>query len=281
MNLDALRPFGGEHAVQTAAVALTWSAEIQPSELLSLRSRAATVAGIKQAFPTIEDRPVFKIALSAGVSNGRVEAPSLQNGPFTLNSLAGADGATPARSIAVDMRQVVVSITDYDRWGHLIADLRTYIPSLFSGFSARKSISSIGLQYVDAFEWQADRTELNLSTVFNENSPYLVGNAFRTGENWHSHHGLFTAVDGPFKYRRLDNINISREDQEARHVLQIVTSHQAHLTTAPLWRWAENKFDDVLEILQELHSQNKDVLRNLFTPEVQSLIKLNSKNIGE
>lgn len=280
MSLDALRPFGGEHAIQTAAVALTWSAELSLAELQSLRSKAATAVGIKQAFPTIEDRQIVKFSLNAGISNARADAPLVQAGPFVLNSLPGSDGAAPARSIVVDMRQVVVSITNYDRWDNLISDLKSYLPALFLGFSTRKSISAIGLQYVDAFEWAADRSELNLKAIFKEASPYLVGSAFRTAENWHSHHGFFTAVDQPLAYRRLDNINISREDQDARHVLQVITSHQAQLNAAPLWRWAETKFDTVLEVLQQLHSHNKQVLQDLFTPEVQSMISLNIKESG-
>lgn len=282
MSLDALRPVGGDHAIQTAAVALTWAAEISPSELQSLRSKAATAIEIKKAFPTIEDRHIIKFGINVNVPNTRTDAQStsVQAGPFVLNSLPGVDGATPAQSILVDMRQVVISVTNYDRWDRLIKDLNIYLPALFSGFSARKSISTIGLQYVDTFEWEADRSELNLRTVFKETSPYLVSNVFRTVENWHSHHGLFTAVDKPLVYRRLDNINISREEQDARQILQVVTSHQAQLTTVPLWRWADTKFDVVLEILHQLHFQNKQMLRELLTPEVQSMINLNVKNPG-
>ena len=280
-SLDALRPFGGEHAIQTAAVAFTWSTEMPLSDLRSLRSRAATAVEIKQAFPTIEDRHVVKFALNnVGSSDARANAPSVQTGPFVLNSLPATNDVAPARSIAVDMRQVVISIADYDRWSKLLEDLQLYLPTLFSSFSARNSISTIGLQYVDAFEWQADRSELDLKAIFKETSPYIVGNAFRTGENWHSHHGLFTTINQPITYRRLDNINISREDQDARHVLQIVTSHQAQLATTPLWRWAESKLPVVLEVLGQLHEQNKQLLRELLTPKVQIMIKLDSKTAG-
>lgn len=279
-SLGSLRPLGGQHAIQTAAVAFTWSAEVPAAELQHLRSRAATSSILKQAFPLIEDRQIVKFGFGVGVPNVKMEAPSIETGSFVLNGPAMGDGASPSRSVVVDMRQVLISINNYSRWKDLVDDLRSYLPTLLGSFSSKRSISAIGLQYVDAFEWEADRSELDLANVFRSDSPYLVPNAFRTAANWHCHHGLFNEVSEPIKYRRLDNINVSREDQDALHVLQILTSHQALLTGAPLWRWAEAKLDLTLAVLQQLHDENKRVLGELLTADVQKMINLNPTDGG-
>ena len=271
MSLDQLRPFSGQHAIESAAFALDFSGELDVGELLALRTAANQLVG---DFSIVADKQVATVSFQVGTGEASTSSPSFEAGGFTMQRLALVPTERPLRFIDISRNSVVVVINDYTRWDKFKADVDRYLTVLLAPVDSQKAVASVGLQFNDIFLWKADPADLKLDEVFSANNPYIAPNALLAPLLWHSHHGYLVNYSEPVQHQQLDNINVSRVAANEEHQLQILTSHRVTLEK-PLYKsWSTNK-PVFFDIQEKLHSKNKAILAALLTPEAQLKINLN------
>ena len=271
MSLDQLRPFSGQHAIESAAFALDFSGELDVGELLALRNAANQLVG---DFSIMADKQVATVSFQVGPGEASTSSPSFETGGFTMQRPALVPTERPLRFIDISRNSVVVVINDYTRWDKFKADVDRYLSVLLAPIDSQKAVASVGLQFNDIFLWKADPADLKLDEVFSANNPYIVPNALLAPLLWHSHHGYLVSNPDPVQHQQLDNINVSRVAANEEHQLQILTSHRVTLEK-PLYKsWSTNK-PVFFDIQEKLHSKNKAILAALLTPEAQLKINLN------
>lgn len=271
MSLDNLHPFTGQHAIQSAVFALSFSSELDIGEVGSLQAASAALKG---DFPVLAEQQRTTISMQVGPGAKSSPDASSEVGGFILERPALVPNEPKLRLIIVNRTDIVVVVNDYTRWDKFTSDIDRYLSVLLAPIDSHKAISSIGLQFNDVFLWKADPVELNLDEVFVNGSPYLPSNVFSSTMLWHSHHGYLINEAAPVKHQQLDNINVSRVEVQGEHQLQILTSHRATFEN-PLYKGWSDKNLILFNIRENLHKTNKKLLAALLTPAAQQKINLN------
>lgn len=276
MALDYLQPFAGDHAIQSAALALDFSSELEVSEVRRVRAAAAGLLG---DFPVEHEQHRTTVQMSVGPMAGSTS--TVQDlGGFILQKpspLASNPQTPPLRQIVLSRGSVVIAVADYTRWARFKADTDRYLDTLLKPINAQKGIASIALQIVDAFIWRGDPDDLNLGEILNPQSALLTPNIFKQAATaWHSHHGYIVSQDQPVRHQLLENINLNRIIVDGAHQIQIVTSHKLTFER-PIYKVLDASRQKVSDLIDKQHSRNKEILASLLSPELQEKIKLNGR----
>lgn len=269
MSLHGLYPFAGNHAIQSAVFAIEWPTELTEIDLRKLRP---VVDSLRSDFPNIQEQRLVTLNVTPGVAQSneaRVEALGgfMLTRPSTL--LTGT-----SRTMALNRSSCVINLSDYTRWDKALSDVQRYLNVLLPAID--RPLNVLGLQYLDVFMWRDKPEKLNLSEVFRAESKFLPANVFALPGLWHSHHGYFDDAAEPVLCRQLDNINVSRAENEGGHLIQVLTSHRINFAEL-LWDKTANKGETIVTLLERMHDRNKEILKDLLSPAVQELVQLNKK----
>ena len=260
MSLDYLIPFAGQHAIQSAAIAMDFATQLDVGEVTRLRTAADALKG---DFPDIADQHRTTLHMPVGPNN-RAPAPAAVHdvGGFVMDRPAPSaiPGTAALRRIIVSRENVVVIVNDYTRWAKFKHAVEKYLGTLLVSINAQKGVSSIGLQITDAFNWNGDPADMKMADIFQPSTPYLTPNAFNPAATlWHSHHGYLVEKVAPMRYSQLDNINISRNIVDGTHRIEILTSHKATFER-PLYKVLDANRAKISSVLDALHARNKEIL---------------------
>lgn len=277
MSLEHLQPFAGEHAVQSAALAIDFASELDVGEVNRIR---AVAEELKSDLPTFAEQRRTTLQVDASPSNPALPAATHDVGGFILQKPAPASSGPNApafRSIAVSRENIVVAINDYTRWAKFREDVDRYLSILLRPINAQKGVVSVGLQIVDVFWWRSDPTDLRLHEVLNPASPLLAPHVFDSSLRlWHSHHGYLRDRQEPVRHALLENINVSRNEIFGTHHIQILTSHKASFER-PVFKILDATHDRIFSLVDGLHANNKAILKSLLTGPLQEKISLNGR----
>ena len=147
-----------------------------------------------------------------------------------------------------------------------------------------RSITAVGLQYLDEFKWLGNKSDFQAEFLFQKGSNYLAPNVFELNDPWHNNHGFLRHCDNPCAHRELTNINIGVADQADFRVISIVTIHRALLsepivaTNTLLGKDGSTGSLDAL--LETMHQLNKSLLGDVLTKSMQKTINLNAELSG-
>ena len=275
MSLANLQPFAGQHAIQSAALALDFSSELDIGEVGRLRAAADLM---KAEFPNIADQQRAMVQMAVGVGQSGLPTTTMDAGGFVMERRPPSllpSAIPPQRSIIVNRESVIIVINDYTRWDKFKSDAERYLSSLLSSVNAQKAVASIGLQINDVFLWKADPADLDLAEVFAAKTPYLTPNVFSKDMLlWHSHHGYLKDEKSPAEHKQLTNINVARADVNGSQQLQILTSHKA-IFARPLYKFLDANREKIASVLDCLHLENKRILGELLSTALQEKISLN------
>ena len=271
MSLDPLYPFANQHAIQNALFVLEWKDRLTEKDVRDLKGR---IQQRHSAFTVFKPQKMVVLNLTTGAADGTSPESSASENGFVFE-LPGEPMQPARRTLNVMPEQCQITINDYSRWSKVKADVDEYVQSIMAVAGANSnSLQAIGLQYTDVWIWKANPADLNMSEVFNRNSPLLVQNVFNLKSYWHSHHGYFEPMKDVALPPRLNNINVSRTQQGELDAINVVTSHR--LTLPRLWDLdtPAKKIALISAVQDEFHLENKRILRQLLTPGVLKKIKL-------
>jgi uncharacterized protein (TIGR04255 family) len=262
----SLYPYAGAHAVQSAAFALEWPVELTEAELLAI---AGAHEKLKASLPTSTPLQTVTFQVVSG-QPGSTSTSGPAGHTFSRQGPAGT-----ARALEVQRNRAVGQVNDYTRWAPVWKEVKNWFSTIGSIIGDRQ-ITHVGLQYNDVFHWRGDPDSLDLKKVFSENSTLLPRNVFTLKGLWHSHHGYFVDRLKPVNHQLLENINVNLQDELGQRSIVITTVHKALVADIRGWDQMSTKID---ELMEDLHSRNKDILKNLLSDEAAKSITLFKESI--
>lgn len=272
MTIESLYPYAGNHAVQNAIFVVEWSDPLRAEDLKGVSKLANRFKTL--GLSHVQHQLGVEIKLEHGVG-----APT--SGPVGTQTLNAITFARPAavgeisRSVTVSRQNCMIAIPDYSRWNQVFEDVTAYLKVVLDDIAPKKSLSVIGIQYNDVFNWKDHPSELNLRDVFRDDG-FIPVNAFEQKGLWHVHHGFMDRRDLPVPYACLQNVNVDMIDAAGERVIQIVGSHRATLGES-LWQSHMKNKSVMLEVFAALHQANKQMLQKLLTKQVCEKIRLTAE----
>ncbi|OFA06366.1 hypothetical protein [Duganella sp. HH101] len=267
MTVEHLYPFAGDHAVQTAAIALEWQGDLSDQTLLRIYSLADK---LKPFFDKVDLQKMMMINIGdAGASTNHTDG--LGAVVFQKATPLG----TVAKHLMVSRNNCTFIVNDYSRWAVMLEDAKRNFSVILPVILADKAISAIGLQYTDSFTWKEDPDNLEMANIFRKESPFIPSNAMALKTLWHNHHGYLESSTKPVPHTLLNNVNVTVQDVSGERNIQIATSHRASLNK-PLRLSTESYLDVFTSVENHMHIANKALLGKLLTDDVAAKIKLNA-----
>lgn len=261
-----LKPCSGKHSIKEAVISIFLSDPLNLDEFADIKLP-------KISSTTLKVEKITKVEIL--VDN---EAPEVERNRLSEPKIVGIrfveeDTENEASSI----RKILQGINEdnrnfisyhnfnYYRWNDFFSEYLAYIKVIAERFDDM-SASAFSLLYVDEFNWIGDGPIVQ-NVVFNEDSKHIP-KAFFTSSNGN----LSLTTERLFEDSNcLDRLDISTDKQSG----QIVVSHNlvrilnegTPLTTLL-------KLDEFSKILTWAHNQNKELLLQIFQPEVSRLVNL-------
>jgi uncharacterized protein (TIGR04255 family) len=263
MNLENLHPISNDHAVQSVHLVVEWGSALSSDSVLALGKLLSKFRNLGYGHMTPQSMMRFKI--DGNVSTQ--ETPLLGGYLFTQLALPQV-----SRQLGVTAENCTIMFPDYTRWDSVFDSFQGVLKIVLDEVGASRPVRSIGLQYVDVFQWNDDPDELDLRQVF-KNDFVVPPHVFEQKGLWHLHHGYFEKFQEPLPHTVLQNINVDMVETGSTRALQIVGSHKANLHE-PLWQAHKKNKDQFLEMISHLHNVNKSVLTKLLTTKLCERINL-------
>lgn len=162
--------------------------------------------------------------------------------------------------------QIVFENRDYVSWNdfkHVLFSEIKVLSGIFELF-----VEAITLTYIDEFIWNS-KDNINIKQIFDEKSE-LLNTKFIS-----SHNGTLVLVS---QSDNLDNIQFEEEKIEVmfnNNIKRIIVNHTFAIKFSDIKAYVEEENAKFVENgFEKAHQTNKDLLKKIFTKEVQDLIKL-------
>jgi uncharacterized protein (TIGR04255 family) len=269
--MSAYEPINPDHAIAAAGFALNFNRPLNEGE----------IGKAKQIEPAVKDflpgtssfggsLPGFAVP---AVSLLGLQFPSLPTG--IIFQRVNPD-ATPAWTLTAQQNFITAQCMAYTRWADVWGRIRAWLSQLYGLVkSSDLLLSSISLQYKDQFSAAKPLDGDILEKLFKTDTPYLPPRTFQNQELWHVHQGWYLPATQPIVGRKLNVLNIGTQDSGASIVLTIdhLFRYETDDGDPPLFtnRDGSALIDIVME---DLHAQNKSLLRHLLSAQMARRIRL-------
>jgi uncharacterized protein (TIGR04255 family) len=263
-SLDKLYPTAGNNAIETAAIALSWSGP-RDDRLFApflewegeLGAQGYSAPGVIQA---------FEVGLNAA---GGIDSRSSVKAGYTFAKKSSHGVAL--REVTLRDNQFLFTVRDYSRWANFLADAEKVLARLLQLLVRHeKEIASISLQYQDKFLWR-DMERAFPTKLALRGSGFVPLDILANSPQWHSNQGFFVGSAGNSLGPRLDNINLSLTVENHVPTLGVLMVHQY----GPLSISGERLTLPALKpMLDAAHLANKDYLAMLLADELCKKISL-------
>jgi len=257
-------PISEKHAIDVASFIVVFE---RPFESSIINSLPGLHECLKADYPTFNLTNTMEVSITGDTLNQKV---GITSGGVLQNLLP--DGR-PSWSLRVEGNVIVVECNEYKRWGDVSSKALNHLKTAINFVNDdNNAISSLIHQIVDRFV-TINRSDYEISQVFNTKSPYLTEQALKSGLFWHVFQGWFE--DKPELGNKLLNVlNISTSESPASPAITTTIDHAAHL------RFPHSKaikeFDDkvIRKAFDDLHECNKAIMKNLLNKDQLETIGL-------
>jgi uncharacterized protein (TIGR04255 family) len=271
MTSDLLTPYKGNHAIQNVTFALEWAGGFDAALFHEIRGNLA----ITEKFPKATEQKAIILNI-----DGSIGVPSSQTHDVSgiVFEKFNSHGML-SKSLAINRQHCLIANNEYTRWLNIwfeARDLFGYVLPIAAKHN--KNIAAIGLQYTDIFTWHGTSHNFDLSMIFNQDSQVLPKHVFGLKKLWHIHQGYFKKTTEEADCETLNNININLVAEGGVLQIQIITAHRAIFTqpATNIEKWGQK--DSMLDkIVCNLHDENKLILSDLLTHDIQCKIKLSKE----
>lgn len=211
---DRLKPLHEAHAIQEVRMAIELASPVTSKVIGEALKLYRSNKWLSDFLPGYREPPTFKIGISEGAES---ELPVTQKGPGEPSSAIFdrvLPNGTPEWRMMAAKNVVVVTCTQYTRWGEVWGNARRMIRAIMPAYDDVKAeISVFGLQFIDKFIWEGEPNAFRPEHLFKRDSDLLPRAVFSWDETWHTHLGDFQSHDQPSPHRRLTNTNIDIQDE--------------------------------------------------------------------
>lgn len=184
--------------------------------------------------------------------------------------------------VNVQPAAISVHCLAYSHWKTVWPEIATLLNVLFKHLEGVPvSVSTIGMKYVDRFNYIGEPVNYSARLLFEDNAPYLNANIFKADTRWHNHTGWFdksTEKDGVEVLNQL-NIDALSAPVDGKDTNVVVIDHTQlvrAIEAQPLTKFiGPTKAGAPLdELMNRLHAHNGKVLSELLTPGMAKRINL-------
>jgi uncharacterized protein (TIGR04255 family) len=271
MSIENLYPFAGNHSVQNAIFVVEWAEPLKPDAILSLSKLSTKFRNLGLSHVQQQQNFEFKIDDVPGMGGPKASAAQSPSPAGVVFARPGTPDQV-VRSVTISRAHCMIAVPDYSRWDIVFEDVLKYFSLVLEELKGVRPVSSISLQYNDAFSWKDDPSSLDIKEVFSAGE-YIPESIFRQNNLWHLHQGNMAIESSPILHRRLENVNIDMLENLGERKIQIIGAHQA-LLNVPLWQAHLKNKAVLVDVFLSLHDANKKMLRRLLTPSMCAKINL-------
>lgn len=282
------RPVNDAHAIAEVVFYCVFSPEFNNSAIDRLIN-IKDIEEIKSFFPK-------QNLIKATSSN--INFDSLENTRFIVSDIGvdlqsiNRDG-TISWMLRTTPDTISVHCFDYTRWNKIWEQARNFLHIAFNQIGVSSNfLSSVGLKYVDHFEFIGNPSEYN-SELLLKRSDYLHGKAFSSAERWHCSTGWFNQLNEQnnsdnFKFECLNQLDIVSGYGQVSGTKRIIvtishnqvislldSNNDIDIDVLSFGGDAPSQEDSLLnKTFSELHQHNKKLLQNILTDDMGKKIKL-------
>ncbi|WP_054919683.1 TIGR04255 family protein [Pseudomonas sp. NBRC 111138] len=281
-----IKPHGGKHAISNVLFLFEFSAPLPPHAFASLLEGTHLHDQLVEKLPRVSKQQQMMLNIPQGQG-----IEQFIGTPFS-HPFAGAFGPAgpisgiafdrvkpngePALSVNIQTNALIIVCGEYVRWAELWAEVEKYL-SILTPWLGEIEFSALSLQYTDAFKVTFPRGEAQpLTELFSPGNKFLPPTFTSLTDAFHSHHGFFTRPEFGLGGKLLTNVNVNVTETASVFDVQITTIHKYQLFEMfnPVVGGLLN--DQMNDVFQFLHDQNKLVVGDMLTDEVKAMISFNT-----
>jgi uncharacterized protein (TIGR04255 family) len=265
---SAVFPLASGHSVQNAVFVCEFTPLLTAEQLKQVESFYNGNSSLQEFLPIHQVQHGASFTINA--TDGHFDAKPTQGDVVGLTYMRMASNGVLEWQVNIERNRIVIVSGVYTRWANISSSAKSLL-SQFLSVIANRNVTSIALQYIDAFEVHPESGKPVSSAIFDSSNRYLNSIVMNALEAWHSHSGWFETIESNAKV--LNNLNVDVIPAAKQGFLKVALTHmqQAYFSsTIP----TEALFSVADHIYEELHKRNKSLLSNLLTEEVRSLISL-------
>jgi len=264
--MSAFEPINPDHAIAAVAFSVNFNRPLEVGEIANARKIEPEVNEFLPGTTLIPRDP---------------PRPPLPFFPVTVGFMlhrVKPDGK-PAWVLTAHQNSISAQCTEYTRWADVWGRVRTWLMKLYN--LVKRSdllITSVSLQYKDEFSATKPLDSDVLEKLFKVDSQYLPSRTFNNKELWHINQGWYLPETAPTIGNKL-NVKLNVLNIATREVGNSIVLVIDHLSRFQMDNPSE-LFSDCGDrapidvVMEELHVQNKSLLRNLLSPQMARRIRL-------
>jgi uncharacterized protein (TIGR04255 family) len=179
-------------------------------------------------------------------------------------------------TITIAEKTIEIRCLDYPTWKEFWCMICGFLEKVLSKV-VHNSISLLGLRYLDQFVYEGDSGEYDIKKLFNPNTTMISKHSFSTSRKWHCHSGWFSTILGNSQCLNQLNIDVASPINNQNKYIASIDHNAVFYLFGSSFDSTEiiEKLDsDISQVYNELHQINKDVLSEVLSPEMITLINL-------
>jgi uncharacterized protein (TIGR04255 family) len=186
----------------------------------------------------------------------------------------------PARILSLTNNVLSVSFMDYEGWPTVRQNIERYLtPAVARLPLIDNPVMGYSLRFIDRYNYHGDQAEADAKQLFRNGSPYIAPQIFEAGATWHCNTGWFDTSIGSSGGRILHNVNIASRPLDMTSAITLDHNATVQLeiprnSNDALFAPDPEEALRLLDTLDVLHDQNKNVLREALLPEMLGKIGL-------
>lgn len=264
-------PNSGEHAVEIAVVGIRVLGFVDDVTFNAAVEKATELAHTHNLPGRLQLDPMSLIFGRQVISPGYQPIGALS--PGVLFQRVNSEGSM-AEELTVERNAVTFRTCSYRRWDDVvefIVGILCPVASVLASASVDR-LAVVELRCVDRFVNEGDDL-LPLSSLVRDGSPHVTPNVLHRTEQLHTHSGWFQ--DESDSGRVLINVNIdvsgALPNDRSVSILQVISKQASG--TIPIFK--DVPFNEcILQIFEDLHMLDKELLAETLTDQIQQAIKL-------
>ncbi|MBC3916930.1 TIGR04255 family protein [Undibacterium sp. CY18W] len=244
------------------AIGVEWIIPLSDADLEHLLAVYKNSEFIVEFLPSFSHVRSFVLQMT-DVHTGFI--PENRSGGFDIRRFD--TNGTVLWSISVRPDYISCNCMDYERWATVKPKTIDLLEPFVSAILNKGTqIQAVGLQYHDAFKIADKVSPEVLSTLFRRKSSWVPEHLFDMPSIWHVHQGWFSI--SPKKRRILNNVKLELLDQSPDYMARIIGQHRVFSLTHDGKESHPIELQDLSQVLDFLHLQNKNALRALLTDQM-------------
>ena len=268
-------PFHEKHSIQEAQTSLLFLGRFERQDIES--TRASAEAELRDILPiSAEVRGgSFQIDITNPSSPSPLGTMSSDLVGFRFSRVQG--NGQQARVLQLTENVLSASVLDYQSWPEASQHVNRCFVTLLRALPLNRTpVTGFSLRFIDRFTFSGRPSEARAELLFVKENPHIAAHVFNSVATWHCNTGWFDTAIGTQGDRVLHNLNVSSQPIDLASAVIIDHNATVHLeaprqSTTALWGPPLGGLP-LVDTLDILHDQNKEILREILLPEMLSRI---------